>query len=540
MLLVDAEGRSAPTCPDCLCSSARRRRRLSRALALLGAWLVCCPAYAEWPDLALLDPVVLDIDGSKDAALIVGIEQYYNFPRIPGARTNAEDWYQFMRRSIGVQGRNIVILKNGDAVDYKIRTTLSDLVKKARKGARVWFVFIGHGAPSQKSGDGLLAGYDASATAEGLEQRSLHRSELIRQLGSRAKDGVTGIAIIDASFSGRTARGPLVEGLSPEPSIDTATPAHVTVMTAARSDELAGPLQDTHPLRPAFSYLMLGALRGWADANKDGRVTAREAVDYSADTLEATLRDGRVQHPTLDSSNKDFVLSDGTEPAPEFAQYPEANELVPEGRATPSHTFSARSNGAQSAEQDSAEPAAPDASETDEALVHGIGSVAVGVGGGSAYDAYVLFGEGAVGMRFGDYIRLTGVVLGAASNFRDTDTTSQNPSPRPAFGVSGTAGLGIELARTHFLSMSADALGGLTYLGEQCENPAGDGTGNLICDRVRGSEVGPAGGARLAMQVRVGRPEAGATQQGLLISGTALTSKPTGWFGGVFLGYGMW
>lgn len=201
MLLVDPEGRPAPTWADCIGLSARpaeaavrSRGRLSRALALLGAWLICCPANAEWPDLALLDPVVLDIDGSKDAALIVGIEQYYNFPRIPGARTSAEDWYQFMRGSIGVQGRNIVILKNGDAVDHKIRATLSDLVKKTKKGARVWFVFIGHGAPSQKAGDGLLAGYDASATAEGLEQRSLHRSELIRQLGSRGKDGVTGIA----------------------------------------------------------------------------------------------------------------------------------------------------------------------------------------------------------------------------------------------------------------------------------------------------------------------------------------------------------
>lgn len=518
----------------------RSRCRLSRALALLGAWLICCPAYAEWPDLALLDPVVLDIDGSKDAALIVGIEQYYNLPRIPGARTSAEDWYQFMRQSVGVQGRNIVFLKNGDAVDYKIRTTLSDLVKKVKKGARVWFVFIGHGAPSQKTGDGLLAGYDASATAEGLEQRSLHRSELIRQLGSRARDGVRGIAILDASFSGRTDQGPLVEGLTSDPSIDSAAPANVTVMTAAGSDELAGHLQDTHPLRPAFSYLMLGALRGWADTNKDGRVTAREAVDYSSDTLQATLREGRVQHPTLDSGDKNFVLSDGTEPAPEFTQYPEANALVPEGRATPSHSFAARWDGTQSAEQDAAEPAAPDTSDPDEALVHGIGSVAVGVGGGSAYDAFVLFGEGAIGMRFGDYVRLTGLVLGSASNFRNTDTTSQNPSPRPTYGVSGAAGLGIELARTKLFSMSADALGGLTWLGEHCENPVGDGNGNLICDRVRTAEVGPAGGARVAMQVRVGRPESGSTQQGLLISGTALTSKPTGWFGGVFLGYGMW
>src|SRR6185295_15650443 len=43
---------------------------------------------------------------------------------------------------------------------------------------------------------------------------------------------------------------------------------------------------------PAFSYLMLGALRGWADENHDGGVTAAEANAYVKRELHA-LHAGR-------------------------------------------------------------------------------------------------------------------------------------------------------------------------------------------------------------------------------------------------------
>src|SRR5205814_7159532 len=32
--------------------------------------------------------------------------------------------------------------------------------------------------------------------------------------------------------------------------------------------------------RPALSYLLMGALRGWGDRDHDGRVTSREAASY--------------------------------------------------------------------------------------------------------------------------------------------------------------------------------------------------------------------------------------------------------------------
>jgi hypothetical protein len=515
-----------------------------RGLVCLALWLLSSStAHAEWPDLSIADQLIMDIDGTKDAALIVGVEQYSNLPRIDGARMNAELWFQFLRTSLGIPGRNLVLLKNGDAKDYKIRATLTDLVKHAKSGGRVWFVFVGHGAPSRKPGDGLLAGYDASGTAEGMEERSLHRSELLQILGARARDNVTGVAILDACFSGQTHQGALVQGLMPVAIVNKAVPSRVIVMTAAGSDEFAGPLPQTHPARPAFSYLMLGAMRGWADTNKDGRVTAREAVAYSDDTLQATLRGDRQQHPTLDGGDEQFVLSDGNEPPPEFPEYSDVNELDPDASRTPIRTFAGKWPDTPR-ERDSGESPPVAAADDDDSLVHGIGSIEVGIGGGAPFSTFVLLGQAGGGVRIGDYIRLSGYVSGAASDFQDTDAGSANPSPRPRFGASGLAGLGLLLARTRALSVSADALGGVTYIGERCDNPVSDGAGNLICDRVLQSGLGAAGGVRLAMQLRVGKSEAvlgqAAGAQGLLISGTALTSKLTGWFGGVFVGYGAW
>jgi hypothetical protein len=48
------------------------------------------------------------------------------------------------------------------------------------------------------------------------------------------------------------------------------------VLSAGKGDQFAGPLPGLG--RPAFSWLVLGALRGWGDADRDGTVTAREAV----------------------------------------------------------------------------------------------------------------------------------------------------------------------------------------------------------------------------------------------------------------------
>ncbi len=68
------------------------------------------------------------------------------------------------------------------------------------------------------------------------------------------------------------------------------------MLTAAGSGEFSGPLAGAS--RPAFSYLALGGLMGWADGegDRDGRVSAAELRDYVTGALNVTVS-GRTQTP---------------------------------------------------------------------------------------------------------------------------------------------------------------------------------------------------------------------------------------------------
>ena len=76
---------------------------------------------------------------------------------------------------------------------------------------------------------------------------------------------------------------------------DGARDPRTTLFTAARNDEFAGPLPGAD--RPAFSYLALGGLRGWADEDDNGRVTAGELHTYVRTALQALVRDRRQGLP---------------------------------------------------------------------------------------------------------------------------------------------------------------------------------------------------------------------------------------------------
>lgn len=101
---------------------------------------------------------------------------------------------------------------------------------------------------------------------------------------------------------------PLVPVINPHPT--------VTVMAAGSAQQFAGPLPGLD--RPAFSYLALGALRGWGDADKNGAVTPREATDYARDALRLLVRD-RQQTPEATGPDRNSPLFSGvTEAGPDL------------------------------------------------------------------------------------------------------------------------------------------------------------------------------------------------------------------------------
>lgn len=266
--------------------------------ACLGLILCSATAWGQapspWPSLS--DNLATHPTNPLDAALLIGVEDYAFVPDIAGAEANLNDWYAWLRKEQGIPLDKVLLLKNGDATREGILDALAAARAKAPPGGTLWVVFVGHGAPSKDGSDGLLLGADVQQTSKSLEARGVKQQELLRALqgGPQART----VLVLDACFSGLDRSGlPLAPGLQPLlPSKPGALDDKTLLLTAAREDQVAGPLPGAP--RPAFSYLLLGALRGWADADLDGRVTAQEAVAYPRQVLETMAQD-RHQTPQL-------------------------------------------------------------------------------------------------------------------------------------------------------------------------------------------------------------------------------------------------
>ena len=275
----------------------------SIALATVALCALAGPALATWPSLS--PPPAATGGGAKDAALVIAIEDYFAVPDVAGARANGSDWVRWLTKTRGLKPQNVVTLWDGDATAEAMARAADAVAAKAGKGGTVWVVFIGHGAPAKSRDDGLLVAVDAQQTTDGVYGRSLAQKDLAARLGSGPQART--LIVVDACFSGQTAGGePLAKGVQPMLPVDFVA-GSATVLTAGTSQEFAGALPGV--ARPAFSYLLLGALRGWGDADQDGAVTVSEAVDYARTTLGTVVR-GRTQTPQA-YGPKGFDLASG-------------------------------------------------------------------------------------------------------------------------------------------------------------------------------------------------------------------------------------
>jgi hypothetical protein len=230
-------------------------------IALLGSCTPKAQSPADragswaWPSVSAKSGVAAD--GAHDAAVVIGIENYLFVPKIPGAAASASDWYRFLVEDRKVPVERVRLLVDGDAVREKIAAAVDSAAAAADPDGTVWLVFIGHGAPlaSGDKTEGVLVGADVQQDAQSLAARSITRAEL--------------------------------------------APASVTWLSAAGAGQFAGPLPGAE--RPAFSYLMLGALRAWAAA-PDGTVTAKDAVGYARKAM--AVLEPKMGHVAHDSSGQ--------------------------------------------------------------------------------------------------------------------------------------------------------------------------------------------------------------------------------------------
>jgi len=270
-------------------------------------------ATPTWPELGPLQRADL---GKDDVVLIAGVGRPFVLPPVPGATELATEWYRFFVDGRGVPVENAVLLRDADVTKENLITEaqrLRALKKKAgKRTGTYWLVFIGHGAPASSGQDGLLLGVDVQPTIRSIADRGLPQQALLDAAGGSADDVV---AIFDACFTGVRSDGsgaPLVPGAQATlPAKRVAPPRSTTILQA--SEAVAGPLPGHD--RPAFSYLLLGALRGWADDDGDGIVRVKDAFAYVKKTLTIAVR-SRNQTPTMVGDGDVIAARDVREEGP--------------------------------------------------------------------------------------------------------------------------------------------------------------------------------------------------------------------------------
>lgn len=281
----------------------------------------------EYPSLSKLAAV--QKTGANDVAVIVAVEDYIFLPHVKGATNNGSDWEKFFQDSLGVGAVHFV--SNSQATREELKRFATLAAASSKPGGTVWFVFIGHGAPSKDGTEGLLVGADAQSTPESLFARGLPQQGLldILQTGKQAQT----VLVVDACFSGRAGSGDALVKAQPviPMAIQPVMAASTVVLTAAQADEFAGPLPGVD--RPAFSYLLLGALRGWAVDSGD--VSAQSAQRYVQRALRGIP--GRMNQTPSIFGNGDVVLTRSVrEPDPgvfdllrKMAREPQTSVILP-------------------------------------------------------------------------------------------------------------------------------------------------------------------------------------------------------------------
>ena len=252
-------------------------------------WSGQAAALSPYPDVG--EAFSAEKTGSKDVAVVIAVEEYFRLPDVGGARLTGRDWMGFFQESLGVE--LVYDLRDQEATREAILRVAGQAAEEVSEGGTLWFVFVGHGAPAADGSDGLLVGVDAQQNIESLMARGVAQQELMALLESGSQERT--VLFLDACFSGRDTEGDsLVPGLQPVLPVSQVpeVASQTVLLSAAGSDQFAGELPGVE--RPAFSYWMLGALRGWATSTEE--VTAREALEFTRSKLRAIPE--RVQTPT--------------------------------------------------------------------------------------------------------------------------------------------------------------------------------------------------------------------------------------------------
>ena len=252
------------------------------------------------PSYIRLNPANIKVQPSRDmVAIIVGIQNYKRIPKAEYANDDAQDFYDYAIRALGVKPENIKLLIDDGADEVDILAAFRNwLPMKVKKNKTDLVVFYsGHGLPSEDGKSLYFLPYNAHR--ELIEETAINQSKIVSAIQSAQPRSVT--MFIDACYSGQARSGETLMA-SAKPlamkSVAGSYPEGFTVITASQPDQISW--SSANLKHGIFSFYVMKGLEGDADENKDGKITAGELQNYLTDMVpRQAMSMSRKQMPQL-------------------------------------------------------------------------------------------------------------------------------------------------------------------------------------------------------------------------------------------------
>jgi hypothetical protein len=258
-----------------------------------------------------LDPRNVRVPLKPDAvALIIGIENYENLPEAQFANRDAQVFFDYANRALGVPRDRIRLLVDEAASETGIKKALKHWLPSVVKPneSEVYVFFAGHGlASSDHSGVYLLP---EDGDPDLLSDSAVSKDEMLSLISRSSPKQAT--IFLDTCYSGlsRTSEALIASarGISVVYKEIDASMTNITVLSASSGSEISHSLKEAkHGL---FSYYLMKGLEGKADANSDNRITATELLGYVKNHVAVqAAATGKKQTPNIEGDRQFFLSS---------------------------------------------------------------------------------------------------------------------------------------------------------------------------------------------------------------------------------------
>ena len=257
---------------------------------------------------------------AKTYAMVVGISKYQKLPQdlwlqYPGA--DATDFGHYLTTGGGVPADQMLVLKDEQATTAAIRNAFQTFLK-ARPGKKdtVFILLAGHGTVDTRGA--YIVTWDSDP--QDLSSTAIPMAEIQQLVEEELKNVGRVVLLVDvcrATVIGNirnSSIGSVVEKLGE-------APGDMLGLMASRPKELAIEGPQFGGGHGAFTYSVMQALEGAADANKNHQVTAGELIDYVR--TDVAGKTGNKQHPRDFGNIDNAVQLSNVKPGINITRYKE-------------------------------------------------------------------------------------------------------------------------------------------------------------------------------------------------------------------------